>query len=125
MKIIDIYLLCFIFLLIVLFYYYLNNNKLQKNINYDNVYVLNNNDITKIYNEDDVFYKKHFIKNMNDTEIKQININKGKLTRQSITHETGGSHSYKNLKINSNISDNKIKPQEIYKSYSKLPFSIK
>ena len=60
---------------------------------------------------------------MNDTEIKQININKGKLTRQSIINESGGSYSYNNLKINSNISDNKIKSQKIYKSYTKIPFS--
>ena len=74
--------------------------------------------------QNDLFYKNNFVKNVTDTEIKQINIEKGNITRQTINNESGGSIHYKEIQVKTNISGNNINLQES-DSYRKLPYKIK
>ena len=124
--------LIILIILIILVFYFLNKPIKKKNIkkiqkiDTNNIYTINdyNNHNDIIYKNDNEFYKEHYNKNNSEQEIKQINIDKGKITRQSILDETGGSIHYDNLKINSNISGNTIKPNLTLSTYAKLPSNI-
>lgn len=109
-----------IFISLVIFYFLFNKpNKPNKPIK------INNIDTNNIYINDDQNYKKQInIKNNTEKEIIQLNIEKGKITRQSILDESGGSIHYNNLSINSIISGNKIKQNNNYTTYAKLPNKI-
>jgi hypothetical protein len=120
-----------IFGLIIFALYFIINNKKkiikkESKINYSDVYVVT--DKIQIENksltDNDIFYKNNFVKNLSDKEIKQINIEKGNITRQSIINESGGSTHYKETEIKTNISGNKINHQENVKSYRKLPTKL-
>jgi len=115
-----------LFGLIILALYFINNKKQvikkEKKINYSDIYVVKNNIETQniISNENN-----NFVKKITEKEIKQINIEKGNTTRQSLIHESGGSTHYKEVKLNTNISGNKIIEKENAQSYRKLPIKIK
>ncbi len=117
--------------LIIIIIYFLNkpkkqNKKSEKQIDTTNIYITNLKDPHDIiYKDNTDFYKKNFAKNNTDLEIKQINIDKGKITRNSNLNESGGSIHYNNIKINTNISGNKISLNEEQKTYRKLPTKIK
>jgi hypothetical protein len=112
--------------LVILVFIFLNKPVKKKKIpkiDINNIYINDDhNDI--IYKDNNNFYKTHYAKHNSDKEIKQINIEKGKITRQSILDETGGSVHYNNVQINSNISGNIIEPSSTYSTYVKKPYTI-
>jgi len=102
--------------LVILVFYFLNKSHKKKipKIDSSNIYI--NNDV--------VINKTQLDKNNIEKEKKQLNIDKGTITRQTIIDETGGSTHYDNIKIDSNISGNTVNPTLTYSTYAKFPTII-
>jgi hypothetical protein len=127
MNNLDLVFLFIIFLFILYFKSDDNKSKHNKSKHHKPINKLNyivNNEYNNIYLEDDLFYKRHYTniydKPIHENEIKILN--RGKINRQSIISEKGGSKIFKNYKVQSNIND-KIKYND-NKSYKKLPYKL-
>jgi len=102
----------------------LKNKSINKSINKSKYIV--NNEVNNIYLEDDTFYKKNYTNNYDRlTHINEIKLlNRGKINRQSIISEKGGSKIFKKYNVQSNINNNSIKNNVDNKSYRKLPYKL-
>ena len=118
MRILYLVFICFI--IVFLRFYNKKKHKIkrkQKHKNKDK----DNNNLSKIYLKNDNFYNKYYNSNNSDLEI--LNKLKSRINRQSIISQKGGSKKYNKLKIESNISGNKIIYTNEKSTYTKLPFT--